>query len=218
VTVYGYSRVSTSEQAEKHGVDAQRATIDAEAIRRGWDVVHVVDAGWSGSNLQRPGITELLGKLRRDDVLLVARLDRLSRSLADFAGLMQEAQRRRWSFVALDLGVDTTTATGRLVASVMASVAEWERAVIGQRTKDALAAAKLKGILPGRRSAVPAAVQETLLDAHEHGMTMRQMAALLNRQGVLTVTGAHWTHSSVYGALRSAMMERDARLLLAATR
>jgi DNA invertase Pin-like site-specific DNA recombinase len=149
VTVYGYSRVSTTEQP--HGIDAQQASIDREAVQRGWDVVHVTDAGWSGSNLDRPGVGALLAQVKRGDVIVVARLDRLSRSLADFAALMEQAKRRRWSFVALDLGVDTTTATGRLVANVMASVAEWERAVIGPRTKDALAA-RGRGDVAGHRS------------------------------------------------------------------
>jgi DNA invertase Pin-like site-specific DNA recombinase len=212
VTVYGYCRVSTSEQAERHGLDAQRATIDREAESRAWDVQHVIDAGWSGSNLDRPGLSDLLGKIRRGDVIVVARLDRLSRSLADFAGLMQESTRRGWSFVALDLGVDTTTPTGRLVANVMASVAEWEREIIGQRTKDGMAAAKAKGRLPGRRSSVPPEVQAWMLARRDEGLTLRQIAEQLNMDSLVTVTGFAWSHSSVYGALRSAVMERDARL------
>jgi DNA invertase Pin-like site-specific DNA recombinase len=213
MTIYGYSRVSTNEQADRHGISAQQDWIDREAAARGWDVEHVVDAGWSGSTLDRPGIARLLSELRRGDVLVVARLDRLSRSLADFATLMQEAKRRKWSFVALDLGVDTTTPTGNLVASVMASVAEWERSVIGQRTKDALAAAKARGVLCGRRSQVPRDVQETMLQLREDGATLQAIADELNAADVLTVTGVPWRTSSVHGALRSATMERNARLL-----
>jgi len=98
-------RVSTEEQAGRHGIDAQRANIEAEALRRGWDVAWVSDAGWSGSTLERPGVASMLGKLRRGDIVVTARLDRLTRSLADFASLMDGATRRRWNFVALDLGV-----------------------------------------------------------------------------------------------------------------
>ena len=209
--VYGYSRVSTNDQADGgHGLDAQRARIDREAAARGWEVEHVIDPGWSGSNLDRPGVTDLLARVGRDDVVVVARLDRLSRSLADFAGLMEDSKRRGWSLVALDLGVDTTTPTGRLVASVMASVAEWERSIIGERTRAAMAAARVKGRLPGRRSAVPPDVQARLLAEREAGATMREIAASLNGDGLVTVTGVPWSHSSVYGALRSAVMEREA--------
>jgi len=211
VTVWGYCRVSTAGQAERHGLDAQQAAIEAEAGRRGWDVRLVVDAGWSGSNLHRPGVTDLLGRIRRGDVVLVARLDRLSRSLADFAALMQEANRRGWSFVALDLGVDTTTPTGRLVANVMASVAEWERAVIGERTAAGMAAAKAKGRLPGRRSRVLPAVQARLLAERQAGWTLRSIADGLNADGLLTPTGVAWAPGSVCGAVRSAGLERQAR-------
>ncbi len=144
MTVYGYLRVSTEDQAERHGIDAQRRTIAHEAARRDWTVEYVVDGGYSGSTLDRPGLANLLARLRRDDVLVVARLDRLFRSLADFASLMQRSTRQRWSFVALDLGVDTTSPNGRLIANVMAAVAEWERETIAQRTRDGMAAARAK--------------------------------------------------------------------------
>lgn len=211
MTVYGYLRVSTEEQATRHGIDAQRATIAQEAERREWLVEYVTDAGWSGSSLDRPGVTALLRRLRRDDVLVVARLDRLSRSLVDFAGLMQQATRRGWSFVALDLGVDTTTPTGRLVANVMASVAQWEREVIGQRTRDGMAAARAKGRLPGRRSALPAQVQARLLADRDAGLSTRTIAARLTAEQVPTATGRlAWTGSTVHAATRSAALERQA--------
>jgi len=211
VTVYGYSRVSTSEQADRHGLDAQRATIEAEAARRGWDVRYVVDAGWSGSTLDRPGVTGLLAQIRRGDVLVVARLDRLSRSLVDFAGLMADATRRGWAFVALDLGVDTTTPVGRLVANVMASVGQWEREVIGERTRDGMAAAKVKGRLPGRRSALPAEVQARLLGLRADGLTLTVLADRLNAAGVPTASGGRWSTSAVPSSTRSAALERAAR-------
>lgn len=213
MTVFGYSRVSTQEQAEGHGLSAQRAQIDREARLRGWDVVHVVDAGWSGSHLDRPGVQDLLGRLGRGDVVIVAKLDRLSRSVSDFASLLNIARRRGWALVALDLGVDTSTAVGELVANLMAAVAQWERRVIGARTKEAMAAARLKGVLPGRRSAVPPELQARVIAEREAGATMREIAATLNSDGLVTVTGSPWSHSSVYGALKSATLERDARLI-----
>jgi len=210
VRVWGYVRVSTDEQAERHGLDAQRAAITSTAEQRGWDVQWIEDAGWSGSTLDRPGMADLLRRVRRSDVIVVSRLDRLSRSLVDFAGLMEDANRRGWSLVALDLGIDLTTPSGRLIASIMAAVAAWERDTIRERTRDGMAAAKAKGRLPGRRSRVSREIQDRLMSMAEGGATMRVMAARLNTDGLLTVTGVRWSASSVHGALRSARMERAA--------
>lgn len=73
------------------------------------------------------------------DALCVAKLDRLSRSLLDFAGLMERSRKRGWSLVALDLGVDTSTPSGEMMASVLATFAQFERRLIGERTRAALA-------------------------------------------------------------------------------
>ncbi len=125
--VCGYTRVSTQEQADSGlGIDAQRAAITAEAARRGWELLTIhEDAGLSGKSLNRPGLADALAMVEGDaaSAIIVAKLDRLSRSLVDFAGLMQRAQRRGWQLVALDVNIDTTTAAGALVANVMASVA-----------------------------------------------------------------------------------------------
>jgi hypothetical protein len=85
-------------------------------------------------------------------------LDRLSRSLVYFAGLMERAQSRKWNLVALDLGVDLSTPAGEFLASVLASAAQGERRIIGQRTKDALAQKKAKGVRLGRRPVLDPAV------------------------------------------------------------
>lgn len=212
MTVRAYLRVSTTDQGMNgHGIDAQRATIQAEVNRRGWaELVWYEDAGWSGSSLDRPAVQRLLKDMRRGDVVLVAKLDRLSRSLTDFAALMDRAKRKNWAFVALDLGVDTTTPTGRLVANVMASVAEWEREVISQRTREGMAAAKAKGILPGRRSALSQATRERLVTLRTSGQSLARIAEQLNAEGVWTVTGKPWRAQSVHAALRTVRIEAEA--------
>jgi len=86
---------------------------------------------------------------------MVSKLDRLSRSLLDFAGLMHRAQVGGWNVVALDLGIDLATPAGEFMASVMASAAQWERRIIGQRTRDALAVRKAEGHRLGRPSSLP---------------------------------------------------------------
>lgn len=100
------------------------------------------DTGASGKSTNgRPGLAEALATIDagKADGLVIAKLDRLSRSLLDFTGLMKRSREKGWQVVALALGVDTPTATGEMVANIMASLAEWERRMIGERTKTALA-------------------------------------------------------------------------------
>lgn len=215
MTVRAYVRVSTDSQAASgHGLDAQRKTIAAEADRRGWeDVVWYVDGGFSGKDLDRPAMTDLLSVIRRGDVLVIAKLDRLSRSLSDFAALMERAQHQRWNVVALDLGIDLSTPNGEFMASVLAAMARWERRIIGQRTKEGMAAARAKGVLPGRRSSLPLDVQQRLLAMRDHGLTLTAIADLLNAAGVPTATGTRWTTSAVHSSTRSALLEEEARCI-----
>jgi len=201
VKAIAYLRVSTQEQARSGlGLAAQRIAIETEARRRGWSVTVYVDDGWSAGSLSRPALQEALRALKRGEAeaLVVAKLDRLSRSLVDFAGLMDVSRREGWALVALDLGIDTTTPAGELVANVMASVAQWERRVIAQRTKEALAAAKQRGVHVGRRSTLPPEVVERVRVRRAQGLTLRAIAAELNAEGVPTGQGgAEWRANSV---------------------
>src|ERR1022692_4719837 len=113
--VVGYVRVSTDEQAVSGlGLAAQRAAIEAECTRRGWTLVAVHEDALSGKNLDRPGMAAALAAVESGaaSAIVVAKLDRLSRSLGDFASLMARAQAGRWNLVALDLGIDLATAAG----------------------------------------------------------------------------------------------------------
>lgn len=198
-----YLRVSTEEQAESRaGLDAQRTAIEAAAALRGWEIVEWrVDAGASGKSLKgRPELAEALEGVRagRASGLVVAKLDRLSRSVLDFAGLMADANKRGWNIVALDLGIDLSTPAGKLVAGMMANVAEWERDVISQRTKDGLAAKKAAGIRLGRPSALPAEVVERIVSASRAGAGFSAIARSLNEDGVPTAQGgAQWYPATV---------------------
>ena len=134
-TVIGYLRVSTAEQADSGlGLGAQRVAIEAEAKRRGWAVARwYEDAGASGKSMtRRPALSEALDELLtgQASVLILAKLDRLARSVADYASLVRQAEREGWALVISDLGVDMSTPTGGLLANVTASVAEWEGRVI----------------------------------------------------------------------------------------
>jgi DNA invertase Pin-like site-specific DNA recombinase len=207
--VIAYMRVSTEEQAESGaGLGAQRSAILAEAQRRGWqeaDLTFVEDAGYSGKDLNRPGIAAALESLRRKkaDTLMVSRLDRISRSLLDFAGLMDKASRERWALVALDLGVDTTTPQGEMVANVMATFAQFERRLIGQRTKDALAVKIASGVVVGRPRSIDTEVDERIRADRKRGLTLQGIADGLNRDGIPTARGGQrWYDSTVRSVLR----------------
>ena len=174
--VVGYIRVSTSEQADSGaGLEAQRAAISAEAERRGWELVHVFeDAGASGKSLNgRSGLQRALEAVEagRAEGLVVAKLDRLSRSLLDFAALMERARKRGWNLIALDLGVDTSTPAGEMMASVLATFAQFERRLIGQRTKDALAVKRAQGVRLGRPRTMSEETVERIRELKRLGMS-----------------------------------------------
>jgi len=205
--VLGYVRVSTSEQASSGaGLDAQRAMIAAEAERRGWHVEWIEDAGSSAKDLRRPGIQEALQRLcaGEADALVIAKLDRLSRSLLDFAAVTAQAQRECWKIVALDLGVDTSTPSGEMLANVLASFAQFERRLIGQRTSEALRAKRAAGVHLGRPRALPNDVGLRIANARRSGATYAAIAEALNRDGIPTAhSSQRWRTSTVAWALRA---------------
>ncbi len=207
--VVGYLRVSTDEQADSGaGLAAQRAAVEAEAARRGWELVAIeVDASASGKTMSgRPALAAALAALTggKADVLLVAKLDRLSRSLLDIASLMARSQSDGWSLVALDLGVDTSTPAGEFMASVMASAAQWERRIIGQRTRDALSVKRQQGVRLGRPPSIPGDVTKVIQQHRASGLSIRAIADRLSADMVPTVGGgSRWSPSSVQRVLQS---------------
>lgn len=206
--VIGYIRVSTEEQADSRaGLEAQRAAIQAEATRRGWHLIEVVeDAGFSGKDLRRPGIAAALETLRshRADTLVVAKLDRLSRSMLDFAALMDRATREHWALVALDLGVDTSTPSGEMMANVLATFAQFERRLIGQRTKDALAQKVAQGIKLGRPVEMSEEVRARIVAERAAGRSFSAIARRLTAEAIPTAQGGRqWYPSTVRAAVLS---------------
>lgn len=200
-SVIGYARVSTEEQGVSGaGLTAQRRAIKAECDRRGWNLVRIEEDVLSGRTLNRPGLTNALDACRSGEVsgVVVAKLDRLSRSLVDFAGLLVEAQAKKFNLVALDLGVDLSTPAGEFLASVMASAAQWERRIIGQRTRDALAVRKEQGVQLGRPPLPRDALGRRVTSMRKRGMTLQGIADKLNEAGVPTLRGGRtWRPSSV---------------------
>jgi DNA invertase Pin-like site-specific DNA recombinase len=129
--------------------------------------------------------------------LVVAKLDRLSRSILDFAGLMERSRRKGWALVALDLGVDTTTPQGEMVANVMASFAQFERKLIGQRTREALAVKKAAGVRLGRPRSLSAPTLDRIADLRRAGRTLEAIATELNDLRVPTAHGGRWHATTV---------------------
>lgn len=215
----GYIRVSSEEQAtEGVSLDAQRAKVVGYADLYGLELVGIeVDAGASAKSLDRPALARALAMLDRGeaDGLVIAKLDRLSRSVGDWDRLIadyfgEKAGRKLWSVAD---SIDTRTAAGRLVLNVLMSVAQWEREAIGERTRDALRHKIRVGERCGKvrfghdlhadgvRLVDNAAEQGGLALIRElraGGLSLRAIAAELDRRGVPTKERrGPWGHAAV---------------------
>jgi DNA invertase Pin-like site-specific DNA recombinase len=138
--VLGYARVSTGDQ----DLEGQRQRLKkAGAIRIFEDIM-------SGRRFERPGLAQLLDYARTGDCLCVVRLDRLGRSLRELLEVVDLLKERGIHFQSLEEKIDTSSAAGELIFHVFGAIAHFERRLIGERTKDGLAAAKAKGRRPGR--------------------------------------------------------------------
>ena len=210
-----YTRVSTEEQADqRNGLEAQRAAIDAEAERRGWTVEHFADEGSSGKYING-GLRNALQLLAsgQADGLIVAKLDRLARSIVHAANIIEDAQAQGWSLVVLDMNVDLTTAAGRMIAgSSLVNFAQYERELISERTKAGLAAKKRRGERIGRpRLAQPGVVRRIVLDRNA-GLSFDRIARALEAEGILSPAGRPtWQPSTVRRIYQSASTQRNRR-------
>ena len=201
-------RVSTGEQGESGlGLKAQIAAIEAACAVRGWELVGIREEVKSGARADnRPVLEDVMRGLRggEADAVVVAKLDRLSRSVVDAGRLLEQARKGGFNIVALDLGLDLSTPTGELVANVLAAVAQWERRMIGVRTSEALQV-KIAG---GWKSSaweirVPRAVRKRIVKMAQAGMSQREIANRLNADGVPAVGGC-WHRGTVIRVLRQA--------------
>lgn len=201
----GYVRVSTAKQ--EIGPEVQVAALTAEAAHRGWALdLRREDAASAKSMKGRPVLAGALADLKagRADVLAVAKLDRLSRSVADFARILEDADRQRWHVVCLDLGVDTTTITGRAMAQVTATFAEMERRRIGERTREGMA--KIKAAHPDRHMGRPITLapdaEQRIFALRAQGATLQGICDELTAEGVATATGGRWWPATVAKVLK----------------
>ena len=205
--MFGYTRVSTEEQAEtRNGLEAQQAVIAAEATRRDWNVEYFTDPGVTGKivGLQLQEVLQLLAS-GQGDGLVVAKLDRLSRSILNASRIIEADNEQGWALVVLDLGVDLTTAAGRMMAHTMLSFAQYERELISERTKAGLAAKKARNEPIGRpRLAKPGVVRRIVLD-RDAGLSFDRIASALTAEGILSPAGRPtWQSSTVRRIYQSA--------------
>jgi DNA invertase Pin-like site-specific DNA recombinase len=218
--VIGYVRVSTDEQGVNGGgVAAQRDAIEAEVKRRGWDLVDIYsDVASGGKDMKkRLGLAAAISAIESGDAaaLVVSKLDRLSRSLLDFAGLMERAEKKGWEIVVLAEQFDMTTSSGRAMAGMLAVFAQWERDVIRERTRDALAAKRRAGTLKGTvgragwtsrsPNLIADDVRGRIVVLAGGGMSSSAIARLLNNERVPTAAGGvAWYPSTVKRVLDTA--------------
>lgn len=203
-----YIRVSTDKQADAgQSLEAQRAKVEAYASLYDLELVEVVvDAGVSAKSLTRPGLTRALAMLKSGaaEALVVTKLDRLTRSVRDLGELVERyfAQGKS-ALLSVSEQIDTRSAGGRLVLNVLASVSQWEREAIGERTSAVMQFKASQGEYTGGAAPygfkveagelveveVEQAVIAAALEAKAKGLSLRAVARTLEARGFLTRTG-----------------------------
>lgn len=173
-----YTRKSSEEglDMEFNSLDAQREACAAYVMSQkpeGWVLVpdHYDDGGISGGTLERPALKRLIAdiELGKIDVVVVYKIDRLSRSLMDFAKLVEVFERRGVTFVSVTQSFNTTTSMGRLTLNILLSFAQFEREVIGERIRDKVAASRKKGMWMGGNVPLGYRVENRKLVINEDG-------------------------------------------------
>jgi DNA invertase Pin-like site-specific DNA recombinase len=185
----GYVRASTEEQERSGlGLSAQRTAIDAACAQREWDLVGIEEDIASGGKRDRPGLTRALASIDSGeaDCVIVSRLDRLGRSVAHVASVLE---RYPGAIVALDIGLTPDSPAGAFTAHVIAAAAELERALTRERTREALRAAVARGTKLGRPREVSAEAESRILDLHRQGYRVAQIARQLNEEAIATPRG-----------------------------
>jgi DNA invertase Pin-like site-specific DNA recombinase len=165
----GYARVSTQDQ----DTDAQIAALKTS----GCELIFQEKA--SGGRWDRPELHRLLGQLRKGDVLVVWKLDRLSRSLKDVLLLMEKVEQAGAGFRSLTEMIDTTSPAGRMMMQMVGTFAEFERAMLRERTQNGLDAARKQGRVSGRRPKLKKHQQEEIVNLVNSGQKNAADAARL---------------------------------------
>jgi site-specific DNA recombinase len=195
-----YTRKSTEEGLEQefNSLDAQRESAEAfirSQRREGWVVVPELydDGGFTGANMERPALARLLAAIEAEEVdcVVVYKVDRLSRSLLDFTRMLSTFEKHRVSFVAVTQQFNTSTSLGRLTLNILLSFAQFERDLVGERTRDKMSAARRKGKWVGGCPVLGYDVEPNggrLVVNAEEADQVRAIFALFEKHGSLRVT------------------------------
>ena len=208
----GYVRVSTDKQADRGvSLEAQAEKIRAMAVVHNAELLDIiVDGGESAKSLNRPGMARLLALVDAGEVqtVIIAKLDRLTRSVKDLCTLLERFTRRGVALVSVAESLDTGSAAGRLVLNIMTAVSQWEREAIGERTRDAMSHKRTNGERVGNIQfgyrlgadgkhvepdpAEQAVLEEIAAICGNSGHTLRGIAAALNHRALRTRRGSAW--------------------------
>jgi len=219
----GYVRVSTDRQAEQGvSLEAQEAKIRAMATVQGAELFQViVDGGESAKNLNRPGLQRLLALVDsgKSEAVIIAKLDRLTRSVKDLCNLLELFEKRSVALISVAESLDTASAAGRLVITIMAAVSQWEREAIGERTRDALRHKRSTGervgnirfgfrLSPDGKHVEPDPGEQGVLTEIRHlrqnGHTLKGIVAALKHKALRTRRGSAWRLEHVARIIKQA--------------
>lgn len=211
-----YLRVSTAGQAKSGlGEAAQRDEIERAAQANGWTIAEWhVDAGRSGGGSidKRPGLTAARERIAAGQTggLIVSKIDRLGRSL-DAGRLFEDARRNDWRLIALDLGADSATTSGEMLAGMLLVIARFEFSRISERQVAKFEQLRKQGRARGH-VAVAVVIADQIINARSRGLSLAAIAERLEDEGIATAQGgARWYPSSVRSAILTRQAELDAQ-------
>ena len=205
-----YVRVSTDEQGDSGlGLEAQAAAIKVYCDAQGHELYGLLREVESAKG-KRPVLEEGLQSIERGeyDGLIVSKLDRLSRSVVQANEIHDRLDKAGAALIALDLNVDTSTAVGRMMMNVLATVAQWERDTIGERTRSALRAKVARGEPVGRKRVIPDEVRLLAQDLRRQGLTYSEINTALLEAGHVPPNGVRrWQLSTIQRLLSQPVRE-----------
>jgi site-specific DNA recombinase len=228
--VFGYARVSTGKQ--EHSIPAQVDKIRAQALLKDLELTGIIeDEDASAKSLERPGMKRLLEMVERGELstVIITKLDRLTRRIADIDKLLQLFDRKKVTLISTAESLDTASATGRMMVNLIVLMSQWEREIIGERTQEAMAGMKRRGLQIGnvpygfkRGNAVGTNKQgkvvfnltweETEQDVLRMILALRScskplsfqaIADELNKSGFKTRRGSNWKAEYVWNVMRN---------------
>jgi site-specific DNA recombinase len=225
-TAIGYVRVSTASQADRGvSLEAQAEKINAMAVVHGVELLEIITDTESAKSTDRSGLQRLLALVDAGKVntIIIAKLDRLTRSVKDLADLLERLQKRGVSLVSVAESLDTGSAAGRLVLNIMTAVSQWEREAIGERTATALQHKKAHrkvynhvpyGFERDGDTLRPIATEQGVVSSirlyRTNGYTLRQIADKLNADIIPTKRGSKWFAQTVKDVLDNSLNQAAA--------